>query len=92
MIIGSYVGGSFIIGAKGVHGTSRETAGSSAYPPGIEESGRPKKLFREELNYLRENKPLSMRGWPDIARRALVDDPILFASGGEYKKQGGHGR
>jgi hypothetical protein len=24
-----------------------------------------------------------MRGWPDSARKALVDDPILFASGGE---------
>ena len=42
-----------------------------------------KKLFWEELNYERENKPLSMRGWPDSARKALVDDPILFASGGE---------
>ena len=42
-----------------------------------------KRLFWEELNYERENKPLSMRGWPDSARKALVDDPILFASGGE---------
>ncbi|RPJ42805.1 MAG: hypothetical protein EHM27_02085 [Deltaproteobacteria bacterium] len=42
-----------------------------------------KKLFWEELNYERENLPLSMRGWPDSARKALVDDPILFASGGE---------
>ncbi len=42
-----------------------------------------KKLFWEELNYERENKPLSMRGWPDSARNALIDDPILFASGGE---------
>jgi adenine-specific DNA-methyltransferase len=41
-----------------------------------------KKLFWEELNYERENKPLSMRGWPDSTRTALVDDPILFASGG----------
>ena len=42
-----------------------------------------KKLFWEELNYEHENQPLSMRGWPDSARKALVDDPILFASGGE---------
>ncbi|MEI8173503.1 MAG: Eco57I restriction-modification methylase domain-containing protein [Deltaproteobacteria bacterium] len=42
-----------------------------------------KELFWTELNYERENKPLSMRGWPDSARKALVDDPILFASGGE---------
>jgi hypothetical protein len=42
-----------------------------------------KKLFWEELNYVRENKPLSMRSWPDSARKALCDDPILFASGGE---------
>jgi len=42
-----------------------------------------KKLFWEELNYERENKPLSMRGWPDSARKALIDDPILFASGGD---------
>jgi len=42
-----------------------------------------KRLFWEELNYEHENKPLSMRGWPDSACKALVDDPILFASGGE---------
>jgi hypothetical protein len=42
-----------------------------------------KELFWTELNYERENKPLSMRGWPDSARKALVDGPILFASGGE---------
>lgn len=42
-----------------------------------------KKLFWEELNYERENKPLSPRQWPDSAKQALADDPILFASGGE---------
>jgi hypothetical protein len=42
-----------------------------------------KKLVWEELNYERENKPLSMRNWPNSARQALVDDPNLFASGGE---------
>jgi hypothetical protein len=49
----------------------------------LRDLGGLKKLFWEELNYERENKPLSMRGWPDSARSALVDDPILFASGGE---------
>lgn len=42
-----------------------------------------KELFWTELNYERENQPLSMRGWPDSARSAMADDPILFASGGE---------
>ena len=42
-----------------------------------------KKLFWQELNYERENKPLSMRNWSDSARDALADDPILFASGGD---------
>ena len=42
-----------------------------------------KRLFWEELNYDRENRPLSMRGWPDSTREALAEDPILFASGGE---------
>ncbi|MBN2562797.1 MAG: N-6 DNA methylase [Phycisphaerae bacterium] len=42
-----------------------------------------KKLFWEELNYERENKPLSPRRWPDNAKQALAEDPILFASGGE---------
>lgn len=42
-----------------------------------------KKLFWEELNYERENKPLSPRSWPVRVRQALAEDPILFASGGE---------
>ncbi|OIP90928.1 MAG: hypothetical protein AUK24_03680 [Syntrophaceae bacterium CG2_30_49_12] len=42
-----------------------------------------KELFWTELNYERENQPLSMRGWPDSARNALLDDPVLFAGGGE---------
>jgi hypothetical protein len=42
-----------------------------------------KRLFWEELNYERENEPLSTRAWPDSARKALADDPILFASGGQ---------
>jgi adenine-specific DNA-methyltransferase len=42
-----------------------------------------KSLFWEELNYERENKPISPRQWPDSVRQALAEDPILFASGGE---------
>ncbi len=42
-----------------------------------------KKLFWEELNYERENRPLSPRRWPDAARQALADDPVLLASGGD---------
>jgi hypothetical protein len=49
----------------------------------LRDLGGLKKLFWEELNYERENQPLSMRGWPDSARNALADDPVLFASGGE---------
>ena len=49
----------------------------------LHDLGGLKNLFWEELNYERENKPLSMRGWPDSTRKALVDDPILFASAGE---------
>lgn len=48
----------------------------------LRDLGGLKKLFWEELNYERENKPLSMRGWPDSVRKVLIDDPILFASGG----------
>ncbi|MBI3986759.1 MAG: Eco57I restriction-modification methylase domain-containing protein [Lentisphaerae bacterium] len=42
-----------------------------------------KKLFWEELNYERENKPLSPRQWPENAKQSLAEDPILFAGGGE---------
>jgi adenine-specific DNA-methyltransferase len=42
-----------------------------------------KRLFWEELNYERENRPLSPRQWPENARQPLAEDPILFASGGE---------
>ncbi len=42
-----------------------------------------KKLFWQELNYERVNKPLSRQGWSDTARNSLADDPVLFASGGE---------
>src|SRR3972149_4851770 len=49
----------------------------------LRDLGGLKKLFGKNQNPKRKNKPLSMRGWPDSARKALVDDPILFASGGE---------
>lgn len=42
-----------------------------------------KKLFWSELNYQRVNQPLSRRGWPEPATKALADDPVLFASGGD---------
>jgi hypothetical protein len=42
-----------------------------------------KRLFWQELNYERENKPLSTRQWPESAKGVLAEDPVLFASGGE---------
>ncbi len=42
-----------------------------------------KQLFWSELNYQRVNEPLSRRGWPEPAMKALADDPVLFAGGGE---------
>ncbi|MDD4018636.1 MAG: Eco57I restriction-modification methylase domain-containing protein, partial [Kiritimatiellae bacterium] len=44
-----------------------------------------KRLFWQELNYERENKPLSTRQWPESAKSTLAEDPVLFASGGEDK-------
>ncbi len=42
-----------------------------------------KELFWSELNYERVNQPLSRRDWTDTAAKALREDPILFAGGGE---------
>jgi len=42
-----------------------------------------KQLFWSELNYQRVNQPLSRRGWTESASKALVDDPVLFAGGGD---------
>ncbi len=42
-----------------------------------------KRLFWEELNYERENKPLSTRQWPEATRQFLAETPVLFAGGGE---------
>ncbi len=41
-----------------------------------------KQLFWTELNYERESTPLSDRGWPDVAREALAEAPLLLAGGG----------
>lgn len=42
-----------------------------------------KKLFWSELNYERVNQPLSRRGWTDNTSNTLVEDPLLFAAGGQ---------
>jgi hypothetical protein len=44
---------------------------------------RLKKLFWDELNYERINEPFPRKGWSETAARALVDDPIIFAGGGD---------
>ncbi|MEQ8464549.1 Eco57I restriction-modification methylase domain-containing protein [Coleofasciculus sp. E1-EBD-02] len=41
-----------------------------------------KQLFWSELNYERENQPLSRRGWTDTASQVLAEDPVVLASGG----------
>lgn len=41
-----------------------------------------KQLFWSELNYERANRPLSRRGWLDKTAAALLEDPLLFATGG----------
>ena len=42
-----------------------------------------KQLFWSELNYQRVNQPLSRRDWTSTTSMAIVEDPILFASGGQ---------
>src|SRR5439155_24007711 len=42
-----------------------------------------KQLFWSELNYQRVNEALSRRGWTETASKALAEDPVLFAGGGE---------
>ena len=39
-----------------------------------------KELFWSELNYDRENQPLSRRGWSDPVSQLLAEDPLLLAS------------
>ncbi|EDX75622.1 hypothetical protein MC7420_6277 [Coleofasciculus chthonoplastes PCC 7420] len=41
-----------------------------------------KELFWSELNYDRENQPLSRRGWSDPVSHLLAEDPLLLASAG----------
>jgi len=42
-----------------------------------------KQLFWSELNYQRVNQTLSRRDWTSTTSMAIVEDPILFASGGQ---------
>ncbi len=42
-----------------------------------------KELFWGELNYDRVNESLSRHGWSKTATEALIEDPVLFASGGQ---------
>ena len=40
------------------------------------------KLFWTELNYDRQNDGIPRGDWTDTAKNALVEDPVLFATGG----------
>ena len=42
-----------------------------------------KKLFWGELNYDRQNDPISRADWTATAQSAIAEDPLLFATGGE---------
>jgi hypothetical protein len=42
-----------------------------------------KELFWGQLNYERVNQPISRNGWSEPATKALADDPLVFAGGGE---------
>ncbi len=42
-----------------------------------------KELFWTELNYDRQNDPISRRDWSGSAQSAAAEDPLLFATGGE---------
>ena len=41
-----------------------------------------KHLFWRELNYDRQNDPISREGWNETDRSNTADDPLLFATGG----------
>ena len=41
-----------------------------------------KQLFWRELNYDRQNDPISRQGWIEADRSYTADDPLLFATGG----------
>jgi hypothetical protein len=42
-----------------------------------------KELFWNQLNYDRVNQSVSRKGWNETASKALADDPLVFAGGGE---------
>src|SRR5437773_3621892 len=42
-----------------------------------------KALFWNHLNYDRVNQSVSRKGWNETASKALADDPLVFAGGGE---------
>jgi len=42
-----------------------------------------KQLLWSELNYQRVNQPVTRQGWTDTASKALAEDPMLFAGGGQ---------
>jgi len=42
-----------------------------------------KELFWNQLNYDRVNQSISRQGWNETASKALADDPLVFAGGGE---------
>ena len=42
-----------------------------------------KELFWGELNYDRQNDPISPSDWTPTAQSAIAEDPILFATGGD---------
>jgi hypothetical protein len=42
-----------------------------------------KQLFWSELNYERVNRALSRHNWSDTAAKALAENPLLFAAGGD---------
>jgi adenine-specific DNA-methyltransferase len=42
-----------------------------------------KELFWTELHYDRINEAVSRRGWNEQAAKALAEDPVVFAGGGE---------
>jgi hypothetical protein len=42
-----------------------------------------KELFWNQLNYDRVNQSVSRKGWNETASKALADDPLIFAGGGE---------
>ena len=42
-----------------------------------------KELFWSELNYQRVNQHIPRHGWTETASKALAEDPVLFAGGGQ---------